>query len=67
MPLAAISTLQSAGPILFAPDVSPEGSTVLFAADVTAATVHAFELPTEGASRRFASTSSVRNWRRFSE
>jgi hypothetical protein len=49
MTLAAISTLQSAGPILFAPDVSPDGSAVLFVADVTAATVYAFELPTEEA------------------
>jgi hypothetical protein len=47
MPLAATSTLQSAGPILFAPDLSPDGGAVFFVADVTAATIHAFELLAE--------------------
>jgi len=49
MSLATISTLQSAGPLLFAPDVSPDGAVVLFVADVAAATVYAFELPAEDA------------------
>ncbi|MDF2442081.1 MAG: hypothetical protein JWR01_284 [Subtercola sp.] len=41
------STLQSAGPLLFAPAASPAGGAVLFAADVTRARVVAFELPAE--------------------
>jgi hypothetical protein len=45
MSLLATSTLQSAGPLLFAPDLSSDGAAVLFVADVTAATVYAFELP----------------------
>ena len=40
-------TLLSAGPLLFAPDVSPDGTTVLFVADVSAATVYAFEVAAE--------------------
>jgi hypothetical protein len=47
MPSTATSTLLSAGPLLFSPDVSAEGVAVLFAADVTRATVFAFELPAE--------------------
>jgi hypothetical protein len=47
MTLTATSTLLSAGPLLFAPDVSPEGTAVLFAADVSEATIFAFELPPE--------------------
>jgi hypothetical protein len=43
----ATSTLLSAGPVLFAPDVSADGAAVLFAADVARATVFAFELPAE--------------------
>jgi hypothetical protein len=46
MPLAT-STLQSTGPLLFAPDVSPDGGAVLIVADVAAATIRAFELPAE--------------------
>jgi hypothetical protein len=49
MSLAATSTLQSAGPLLFAPDLSADGRAVLFVADVTRATVHAFELAAESA------------------
>jgi len=49
MSLATISALQSAGPLLFAPDASPDGAAVLFVADVTAATLYAFELPAEEA------------------
>jgi hypothetical protein len=45
----ATATLQSAGPILFAPELSSDGGAVLFVADVTAATIHAFELPQEDA------------------
>ncbi|RFA09275.1 hypothetical protein B7R54_08570 [Subtercola boreus] len=41
------STLQSAGPLLFAPAPTLEGGAVLFAADVTRARVVAFELPAE--------------------
>ena len=37
--------LQSAGPLLFQPDVAPDGSAVLFVSDVSAATVYAVELP----------------------
>jgi hypothetical protein len=47
MPSTATSTLLSAGPVLFAPDVSTDGSAVLFAADVARATIVAFELPSE--------------------
>jgi hypothetical protein len=47
MPSTATSTLLSAGPVLFAPDLSPDGTAVLFAADVAAAAVRAFELPAE--------------------
>jgi hypothetical protein len=47
MPSTATSTLLSAGPVLFAPDVSADGTAVLFAADVARATVVAFELPPE--------------------
>jgi hypothetical protein len=43
----AVSTLLSAGPVLFAPDVSAGGSAVLFVADVARATIVAFELPPE--------------------
>jgi hypothetical protein len=46
----ATSTLLSAGPVLFAPDVRDDGTAVLFAADVSRATVFAFELPSEEAS-----------------
>ncbi|RKR75959.1 hypothetical protein [Frondihabitans australicus] len=45
MTATATSTLLSAGPLLFAPDISPDGSAVLFAADVARASVIAFELP----------------------
>ncbi|HEY1532183.1 MAG TPA: hypothetical protein VGF80_15300 [Galbitalea sp.] len=41
------STLLSAGPLLFAPDVSAEGTAVLFAADLSRATLFAFELHAE--------------------
>ena len=44
----ATSTLQSSGALLFAP--GPDGGTVLFVADVSAAAVRAFELPTEAAA-----------------
>jgi hypothetical protein len=47
MPQAATSTLLSAGSVLFAPDVSADGTAVLFAADVARATILAFELPAE--------------------
>ncbi|GAA4667718.1 hypothetical protein GCM10025780_07540 [Frondihabitans cladoniiphilus] len=47
MTLTATSTLLSAGPLLFAPDTSPDGAAVLFAADVSQATIFAFELPSE--------------------
>lgn len=47
MPSTATSTLLSAGPVLFAPEVSADGGTVLFAADVARATIFAFELPAE--------------------
>ena len=47
MPSTATSTLLSAGPVLFAPDLSSEGAAVLFAADVARAAVLAFELPAE--------------------
>ena len=47
MPSTATSTLLSAGPVLFAPDVSADGIAVLFAADVARATIFAFELPAE--------------------
>jgi hypothetical protein len=47
MPSTTTSTLLSAGPVLFAPDVSSDGGAVLFAADVARATVVAFELPAE--------------------
>ncbi|ARC58568.1 hypothetical protein AS850_15880 [Frondihabitans sp. 762G35] len=40
-------TLTSAGPLLFRPDVSPDGTAVLFAADVARATIVAFELPVD--------------------
>ncbi|MGD8166048.1 hypothetical protein ACEXOS_002400 [Herbiconiux sp. P16] len=57
MPLA-ISTLQSAGPLLFAPDVSVDGGVVLFVADVAAATIRAFELPSEAAGATGAAASA---------
>ncbi len=47
MPSTATSTLLSAGPVLFAPDVSADGGAILFAADVARATIFAFELPSE--------------------
>ncbi len=47
MPSTATSTLLSAGPVLFAPDVSSDGAAVLFVADVARATIFAFELPAE--------------------
>ncbi len=47
MPSTATSTLLSAGPLLFAPELSSDGAAVLFAADVARATVFAFELPPE--------------------
>jgi hypothetical protein len=47
MSLATVSTLQSAGPLLVVPDVSPGGDVVLFVADVSAARILAFELPPE--------------------
>jgi hypothetical protein len=47
MPTTATLTLLSAGPVLFAPDVSSAGVAVLFVADVARATVFAFELPPE--------------------
>jgi hypothetical protein len=47
MPTTLTSTLLSAGPVLFAPNVSPDGIAVLFVADVASATVFAFELPAE--------------------
>jgi hypothetical protein len=47
MPSTATSTLLSAGPVLFAPDLSSDGTAVLFAADVARATIFAFELPAE--------------------
>ena len=43
-------TLQSPGPLLFKPDVRPDGVAVLFASDVSAATVFAAELPSEGST-----------------
>jgi hypothetical protein len=50
MSSTATSTLLSAGPVLFAPDVSTDGNAVLFAADVTQATIFAFELPSEASA-----------------
>jgi hypothetical protein len=47
MPSTATSTLLSAGPVLFAPDVSSDGTAVLFVADVARAIIFAFELPSE--------------------
>ena len=47
MSSTAVSTLVSAGPVLFAPDVSADGTAVLFAADVARAAIVAFELPSE--------------------
>jgi hypothetical protein len=47
MPSTATSTLLSAGPVLFAPNVSSDGAAVLFVADVARATILAFELPAE--------------------
>ncbi|HEY2556962.1 MAG TPA: hypothetical protein VGI08_07635 [Diaminobutyricibacter sp.] len=47
MPTTATSTLLSAGPVLFAPDASSDGTAVLFVADVARATIFAFELPAE--------------------
>ncbi len=47
MSLATVSTLQSAGPLLFSPDPSADGGAVLFVADVSAARILAFELPAE--------------------
>ncbi|BDZ51355.1 hypothetical protein GCM10025867_35960 [Frondihabitans sucicola] len=47
MTLTAPSTLLSAGSLLFAPEVSPDGTSILFAADVARATIFAFELPPE--------------------
>jgi len=43
-------TLQSPGPLLFKPDVGHDGVAVLFASDVSAATVFAAELPSEGST-----------------
>lgn len=43
-------SFQSPGPLLFAPDPSPSGAAILFAADVSAATVYAIELPAEDTS-----------------
>jgi hypothetical protein len=43
-------TLRSPGPLLFKPDVGPDGVAVLFASDVAAATVFAAELPAEGSA-----------------
>jgi hypothetical protein len=43
-------TLTSAGPLLFRPEVSADGTAVLFAADVARATVVAFELPGDAGS-----------------
>ncbi|MCU1420639.1 MAG: hypothetical protein JWN36_290 [Microbacteriaceae bacterium] len=43
----AVSTLLSAGPVLFAPDVNADGTAVLFAADVSRAAIVAFEVPPE--------------------
>ena len=40
--------LQSPGPLLFSPHVAADGVAVLFVTDVSAATVHAVELPTDG-------------------
>ena len=57
MPSTATSTLLSAGPVLFAPDVSDDGTAVLFAADVARATIHAFELPAEAATGEAAEVS----------
>jgi hypothetical protein len=48
--LTATSTLLSAGPLLFAPDLSADGTAVLFAADVSRATIFAFELRAEDAA-----------------
>lgn len=50
MPSTTVSTLLSAGPVLFAPDVATDGTAVLFVADVARATVFAFELPDEAAA-----------------
>jgi hypothetical protein len=47
MSLATVLTLQSAGPLLVAPDTSPDGGAVLFVADISAARILAFELPPE--------------------
>jgi hypothetical protein len=47
MPSTTTSTLLSAGPVLFAPDLVADGNAVLFVADVARATVFAFELPPE--------------------
>jgi hypothetical protein len=47
MSLAPVVTLQSAGPVLVAPDISPDGGAVLFVADISAARILAFELPPE--------------------
>ncbi|AMM21524.1 hypothetical protein AX769_16970 [Frondihabitans sp. PAMC 28766] len=47
MTLTVPSTLLSAGPVLFAPDLAADGTAVLFAADVAKATVFAFQLPAE--------------------
>ena len=57
MPSTATSTLLSAGPVLFAPDLSPDGAAVLFVADVARATIFAFELPEEAPA---AETAEVR-------
>ena len=43
-------TLQTPGPLLFKPDVGPDGVAVLFASDVSAATVFAVALPSEGST-----------------
>ncbi len=43
-------TLQSPGPLLFKPDVGPDGVAVLFVSDVSAATVFAAELPPEAST-----------------
>jgi hypothetical protein len=47
VPSTATSTLLSAGPVLFAPDVASDGAAVLFVADVARATIFAFDLPAE--------------------
>ena len=43
-------SLLSPGPLLFKPDVAPDGAAVLFVSDVSAATVYAIDLPWDGPS-----------------